>query len=59
MDTDNYLIVKGQWKLVYNEYKTAKTFKQQIINVPDDLKQILQMYISTKHLNIGDYLFIC
>jgi hypothetical protein len=56
-DTDNYLIVKGQWKLVYNEYKTAKTFKQQIINVPDDLKQILEMYIVTKHLNIGDYLF--
>lgn len=60
-DTNNYLIVKGnkdtKWKLVYNEYKTAKHLGQQVINVPDDLKQILQQYIATNDLNIGDYLF--
>lgn len=60
-DADNYLIVKGykdtKWKLVYNEYKTAGSLGQQIINVPDDLKQILEQYISTNNLNIGDYLF--
>ena len=55
MDTDNDLIVKGKWKLVYNEYKTAKHLGQQVIN--DDLKEILQKYIATNDLNIGDYLF--
>ena len=41
-DTDNYFIVKGKWKLVYKEYKTAKHLGKQIINVPDHLKEILQ-----------------
>lgn len=57
MNTNNYLIVKDRWKLVYNEYKTAKHLGQQVINVPDDLKQILQQYIATNDLNLGDYLF--
>ena len=56
-DADNYLIVKGKWKLVYNEYKTAGSLGQHIIIVPDDLKQILQQYIAFNNLNIGDYLF--
>ena len=55
---DNYIIVKGIWKLVYNKYKTAKPLGQQIINVPDDLKQILLQDIAFYHLNTGDYLFV-
>ena len=56
-DTNNYLIIKGAWRFVFNEYKTAKTLEQQVIPIPDDLKQILQEYIKTKSLNVGDYLF--
>ena len=44
-DTNNYLIIKGAWRFVFYEYKTAKTLEQQVIPIPDDLKQILQEYI--------------
>ena len=57
MDTDNYLVVKGPWKLVYNEYKTAAEFGQYTVDVPDDFKFFLQMYITAKKLKVGDYLF--
>lgn len=55
--TDNYLIVNGKWKFIYNEYKTAKHLGQHPVNVPDDLKKILHEYIAINKLNIGDYLF--
>ena len=56
-DTNNYLIIKGKWSFVFNEYKTAKYMGQQDISIPDDLKQILMSYIKAKKLNVGDLLF--
>ena len=56
-DTNNYLIIRGNWRFVFNEYKTAKSTAQQVISIPDDLKDILLKYIKSKKLNVGDYLF--
>ena len=35
-------------EFIFNKYKTAKTFKQQIIRVPEELADILDFYIETK-----------
>ena len=57
MNASNYLIVDGDWKLLYNEYKTAGYYGSYVVDVPDDLKRILQMYIITHKLTEGHYLF--
>ena len=49
-DEDNYF-EKNQ--MVFNKYKTAKTYKQQIIVVPSELKSILNKWIK---VNPTDYL---
>lgn len=56
-DTNNYLVIRGKWRFVFNEYKTAKSLEQQVVSIPDDLKEILLSYIKSKKLSIGDYLF--
>lgn len=56
-DTNNYLVIRGKWRFVFNEYKTAKSLEQQVVPIPDDLKEILLSYIKSKKLSIGDYLF--
>ena len=30
-DTNNYLVIRGKWKFIFNEFKTAKKFEQQIV----------------------------
>ena len=55
-DTNNYLIIRGKWRFIFNEYKTAQSLGQQEVLVPD-LKQILLDYIKAKKLNVGDLLF--
>ena len=49
-DNDNY-IDKNQF--VFNTYKTAKFYKQQIVDIPKDLKTILTKWIK---INPTDYL---
>lgn len=40
----NYLdILKWEW--VFNNYKTQKTYKQKILPVPEELKEILMVYL--------------
>jgi len=56
-DTNNYLIMRGRWRFIFNEYKTAQFLGQQDIPIPDDLKEILLEYIKAKKLNVGDLLF--
>ena len=56
-DVSNYLIIKGKWRFIFNEYKTAQSLGQQEVSIPDDLKQILMSYIKAKKLNVGDLLF--
>lgn len=53
----NYIIISKVYKAVFNEYKTAKTYKQQIIDIPKELKDIIDRYISIKQLKDGDNLF--
>ena len=56
-DANNCLVIRGKWQFVFNGYKTAKSLEQQIVPMPDDLKEILLSYIKSKKLSIGDYLF--
>ena len=49
-DTDNYLYKD---KLIFNSYKTAKTYGQQQITVPKELLKILKKWIK---INPTDYL---
>ena len=39
----NYLDTKTM-KWVFNNFKTKKTYKQQVIDVPDELKKLLKVY---------------
>lgn len=48
--TDNYL---DKNKLVFNSYKTAKTYGQQVVEIPVQLKNILQKWIK---INPTEYL---
>jgi len=41
---NNYLDLTNN-KFIFNNYKTNKTYKQQIININDDLKNIINLYI--------------
>jgi len=40
----NYLDAT-KWEWVFNNYKTEKTYKQKIIEIPGELKSILQVYL--------------
>jgi hypothetical protein len=42
----NYLEIDGKsWKWIFNNYKTQKKYKQQVVDVPDDLKSVLEVYL--------------
>ena len=44
-DTErNYLDIK-EWEWVFNNYKTKKTYKQVKLDVPDELKDLLKVYL--------------
>jgi len=41
----NYLDI-SDWKWVFNNYKTQKTYKQKVVDIPDgELKDILKVYL--------------
>lgn len=44
-DEDNYLNV-ADWEWVFNNYKTKGTYHQKRLPVPDELKEILQVYLA-------------
>ena len=48
-DTNNYLIIRGISRFIFNAYKTAQSLGQQEVLIPDDLKQILLEYIKAKN----------
>jgi len=52
----NYYII-GTNTLVFNNYKTKKSFSQQTVEIPNDLKAILMNYISCYKLPNGYRLF--
>jgi integrase len=42
----NYLDIDGKsWRWIFNNYKTQKKYKQQIVEVPEDLKAVLEVYL--------------
>lgn len=41
----NYLDL-STWKFYFNNYKTAGTYKCQVVDVNDDLKEVLQTYLT-------------
>jgi hypothetical protein len=56
---DNYLIISTYpKKIVFNNYKTYKTYGQQIFDIDDeDLNNIMDSYIKLNDLKPNDYLF--
>lgn len=51
----NYLDVKRK-KFIFNNYKTAKKYNRQEIDINDELYQIIQAYIKAFKLKDGDFL---
>jgi len=42
---ENYLNI-ADWKWVFNNYKTAKKYEQKILPVPEELKEIIKVYLA-------------
>ncbi len=40
----NYLDTKGM-KWVFNNFKTQKTYKQQVLDIPDELQKLIKVYL--------------
>ena len=56
----NLLIVDKKYNpsvVIFNEYKTAKVFKKQVLEIPDEIKALVKEYLIVKKINIGDYVF--
>lgn len=51
----NYLDMKGK-RFIFNNYKTAKKYNKQEVNINEELYQILISYIKTFKLKDGDFL---
>ena len=58
-DKNNYIIIDNNEpiKLVYNNYKTKKTYNQQTVDIPPLLKKILKDYIIDYDIKESHYLF--
>jgi len=55
----NYLIIdKNKYKFVFNVYKTFKTYGQQVVDVPKELKTIIDKYKKTYYIPNNNYLFL-
>lgn len=44
------------YKFYFNNYKTKGTYKQQILEIPKELKSILDDYIKKNNINNNDYI---
>lgn len=43
---NNYLDISGKsWNWIFNNYKTQKKYNQQVVEVPDDLKSVIEVYL--------------
>lgn len=46
LDEDNCLVkAKGNYKIIFNVYKTAKFYGQQTLNIPNEMKNYLNTFI--------------
>jgi len=58
LNDKNYLITaKTGYKFVFNDYKTSKTYGKQVVEVPKQLKKIIDNYTRTYYIKLKDYLF--
>lgn len=54
----NYLVNQPKnMRFVYNVYKTAKKYGENVMEVPDDLKPIIRMYMRLMGIKNGDVMF--
>ena len=53
----NYVDIKKK-NLVYNNYKTSKTYGQKIIKIPTELFGIIENYLKHRKFNDGDYFLV-
>ena len=49
----NYLDLENK-KFIFNKYKTAGAYKQQVQEIPEDLMNILKLYLKLKPKNSGN-----
>ena len=57
-EQNNYLVKKaGGWKFIYNQYKTSKVYKENVLDVPADLQKLLKEYITMMKYQLGDDIF--
>jgi len=57
-ENENYLIINTNPKqVVFNNYKTDRKYGKQVFNIPDDLNQVINKYISMKGLKPNEFLF--
>jgi hypothetical protein len=55
---NNHLILSNPKRVIFNKYKTYKTYGQQDFNIDNkDLNNIIDEYIYFKGLKNNDYLF--
>lgn len=53
----NYLILKPTMKFIYNNYKSIRTHGQQEFNVPEELQNIIKLYLKHRN-NKTDYFIV-
>ena len=57
-DSTNFLILSTPFKVVFNDYKTYKKYKQQVFELDDpNLNEIITQYIVLDKLKPNNYLF--
>ncbi len=57
-EENNYMVqLKNNLQYIFNEYKTAKKYKENVIDIPKDLQKILRMYMKINNYKVGDVIF--
>lgn len=57
-EENNYVVqLKNNLQYIFNEYKTSKKYKENVIDIPKDLQKILRMYIKFNNYKVGDVIF--
>lgn len=61
-DNANYIIVYDtksgfDYELIFNDYKTSKTYQKQKYTIPKNIKPIVEEYIEKSKFKTDDYLF--
>tara|TARA_R110000824_G_scaffold76652_4_gene194145 strand:- start:675 stop:1652 length:978 start_codon:yes stop_codon:yes gene_type:complete len=57
-EKNNFVVIKrGGMDFIYNQYKTSKKYKENVISVPKDLERIMRMYIKLMNFKPNDNIF--